>query len=149
MIVIFSNTRIEGLQGTYATPAMATETDVVHADVIYTDNERIIAMAKKLNVAYKDFPKQPPKTKGTTPPQPSQGKIVAEEKVLEPLGDVLTPIAPEPVVDETVLTATSVPVTPDTMELTELRVYAKANGIARAAKMKRETILEKLKKAKG
>lgn len=60
MILIFSSDRIEGLSGTYATATLASEGDVAKANLIYTDNKRIIQMAKKLEVTVRDFPKHPP-----------------------------------------------------------------------------------------
>lgn len=88
MVMIFSNTRIVGLLGTYASPAMVTDVDIAHATVVYTDNEKIKAMAKKHNVEVRDFPKHPPAGMGTTPPQPTKKE--------NDTFDVLVPLTPQP-----------------------------------------------------
>lgn len=102
MVVIFSGTRIEGLEGTYAVPALASQADIAHADVIYTDNKRIIAMAKKSGVTVRDFPKHPPTVKvEKTIPQPEMPVTTEPLMVLEPLEPI------EEVIDASVLTASS------------------------------------------
>lgn len=91
MTVIFSSERIEGLEGVYATPALATIIDFSGATLVYTDNKRLIALAKEANVAVRDFPKHPPtgKVAATTPPPK------ADEPIVTPATDgplVMTPI---------------------------------------------------------
>ena len=112
MILIISSTRIEGLNGTYASPNLVGETDISHADVVYTNNKRIMELAKNFNVEVRDFPKHPPTgneaKKSSTPPSPKTEDKSAD--VLTPIGDVLTPIGKaEEKEDKDVLTATSVP----------------------------------------
>jgi len=114
MIMIFSSARIEGLEGTYVVAGMATEIDVAHATVAYTDNERIRAMARKLNVEVRDFPKHPPTGEEATSPKPlkdkpkgatldgSKGTVVKGDKpeteVFEPLA-LITPDVTEDSID--------------------------------------------------
>jgi hypothetical protein len=66
MTIIFSNTTIDGLEGVYATPMMATEVDVSKATVIYTDDDRLRLIADTLGVEVRDFPKYPPASATTT-----------------------------------------------------------------------------------
>ena len=89
MVVIFSSGRIEGLEGTYAAPSMASNADIAKASVVYTDNKRIIAMAKTMGIQVRDFPKHPPTGKvETIVPLP-----VADEPFVTPI-DVLEPLEP-------------------------------------------------------
>ena len=141
MILILSTTRIEGLEGTYATPNLIGPADLNHADIVYTDNERVIDLAKKFNVEVRDFPKHPPTVKEGTPPQSPQSPK-NEEK--EEVG------ASEP---ENVLTPLDIPETkvvtgPEDMDDETLRAYAIGQGITRANSMKRDTIIAKLNKNK-
>lgn len=96
MVLIFSGSRIDGLEGVYASPNLASRADMVHADLIYTDNKRIIDMAKEFNIEVRDFPKHPPasakkeeakKAEPTTTTAPK--KAVKKE---QPLMDVLQPV---------------------------------------------------------
>ena len=102
MVVIFSGERIEGLMGNYAAPSLATGAELIGATVAYTDNKRIIALAREKGVEVRDFPKHPP----TNKVEP----ITALPEVTDTSMDFLTPLEPlEPLtqVDDTVLTANS------------------------------------------
>ena len=141
MILILSTTRIEGLEGTYATPNLIGPADLNHAEVVYTDNERVIDLAKKFNVEIRDFPKHPPTVKEGTPPQSPQSPKNEEKEDLGATDsqDVLTPLdIPE----------TKVVTGPQDMDDETLRAYAKGQGLKRIKNMKRETILAKLEELK-
>ena len=94
-------------------------------------------MAKKLNVEVRDFPKQPPTSKGSTPPPPLKYEVnvsASVEKsmnVQDDIGDVMELITPvvEHNDDPSALTATSVPeVKPKRKPLSE---EAKAKAAAK------------------
>lgn len=107
MILIFSGTRrIEGLAGTYAAPNLASKADIANANVIYTDNKRIIDMAKEFNIEVRDFPKHPPASAKTEDKKEEVSSITSDNeavatKTKEPYEPevVMTLITPDDVVD--------------------------------------------------
>ena len=108
MTVIFSSERIEGLEGVYATPALATMIDFSGASLVYTDNKRLIALAKEANIQVRDFPKHPP-----------TGKV--EKTITPPKADIITPANDGPLVMTPVTgDATYVPEPVTPIEVTEV-----------------------------
>ena len=149
MTMIFSPTSIEGLNGTYAVAGLATEIDIAHADVVYTDSERIIAMANKLNIEVRDFPKHPPTGKEATSPKPLKIEVNVSANVekakntsIDEIGDVLTPLVMAEQPKEGVLTATSVP------EVKSKRKPLSPEAKAKAAEKRKAKALEKKKNKK-
>lgn len=94
MVLIFSGSRIEGLEGVYASPNLASRADMVHADLVYTDNKRIIDMAREFNIEVRDFPKVPPASAKKEEAKKAEPKTAPKKvvKKAEPLMDVLQPV---------------------------------------------------------
>ena len=72
MTIIFSNEKIEGLEGVYANPAYFDGYFDAGTDLVITENKHIAETAKLRGFKVKGFTKQPPKkVEATVEPKPS------------------------------------------------------------------------------
>ena len=86
MTLIYSQTKILGLEGNYSNPAYFDGNIDAGATLVFTEREDIAECAKLKGIKVKGFTKQPPKkAEATTEPKPSVDteKPVEVEEVVE------------------------------------------------------------------